>query len=130
MSYGLSLGVIFGAAAFSEWLSTQARASPQSSVHASADELARMTSSSDDDAPRRGKRLRPRPSLTTVLREGVLHAASIALNMAIMLLSMSFNVGIFTAIVLGVAFARTTMGLQVVEASGGATRPSGVELCH
>ena len=52
-----------------------------------------------------GKQLR-RP----LLHQCVLHAASIALNLCVMLLAMSFNAGIFVAIVVGSAVGRTALG--------------------
>jgi hypothetical protein len=115
MAYTASLAVVFALGMLSEWMSAMARAGQP--LHGAADELARIC----DDAPRRSKP----PALADGLREGALHAASVALNLAVMLLAMSYNVGIFAAVVCGVAFARTIMARAEMPAG----RRS-IELCH
>ena len=73
--------------------------------------------------------LRPLKQPPFLLVQTARCAASIALNMAVMLLAMSFNVGVFVALVLGVAVARTTITTSGRSGEAAAAR-SGVELCH
>ena len=104
-SYCISLVVIFFLGMNAELLGTRARAASQKRSRGSAEELTRAFDTSDDDAPQ--QRVVHSRSPSSRLREGALHTLSIALHMAIMLLVMSFNAGIFSAVVLGMAVART-----------------------
>ena len=54
---------------------------------------------------------------------------SIALQYALMLLAMTFNVGILLAIVLGLAIGRFS-ALTAQDALGGGKARTAVELCH
>ena len=122
LSYLMSLGIVFALGAGSEWLSMRARAGPfNPAVAAATDEMARMC---DNEPATRHQSKQPR----SLARTGALHAASIALNMAVMLLAMSFNVGVFVALVLGVAIARTVTSSG--RAGEAAAARSGIELCH
>ena len=97
--YFLSLVVVLLIGACAEWVSTRARPRPTLSATAS-DELTRLHV---DESPAR--RRPPR----AMLREGAMHTLSVALHFAIMLLAMTFNAGVFAAVVLGVAMARTAL---------------------
>ena len=102
-SYWLSLGALLVLGALSEWLAARARVgAAQSSV--SPDELTRIC---DEDMARS----KPAPgrtrNLAGDLREGMLHFVSIAMNYCLMLLTMTFNVGVCVAVVLGITISRT-----------------------
>ena len=123
LTYFLSLCIIFGLGAASESLATRVRTMSPSNLIVSA---APEEWDSDNEPATRPLKQPPVPSL---VQTGALHAASIALNMAVMLLAMSFNVGVFVALVLGVAVARTSITTSGRSGEAAAAR-SGVELCH
>ena len=105
-AYVASLVVVFALSSSAELLhSFCARAgcgrAPAASIP--ADELARMYS--EDETPQR--RRHQHSSLATTLQEGAIHTLAVTLHFAVMLLAMSFNVGVFAAAVLGVATSRT-----------------------
>ena len=107
-AYGLSLLVIFALGASAEWVSAYARRGGHNhGTHTTAaveDELTRMVA---HDAHGRRKSSR---ALSSGLHLAMLNTLSISLHMAVMLLIMSFNVGVFAAIVLGMSLCRTTLG--------------------
>lgn len=112
VAYAFSLVVVFALGVCSEWLSAHAR----HAHHATA--TAEITRICDDNPAAR----RSKPWMQSL----AMHALSISLNLSLMLLAMTFNVGVFAAAVFGVAFARTTTS-RSWEVSGVG---HGVELCH
>ena len=108
LAYGLSLLLIFALGASAEWVSAYARRGGHNhgalTTAAVEDELTRMMA---HEAHARRKSSR---ALTSGLHLVMLNTLSISLHMAVMLLIMSFNVGVFAAIVLGMSLCRSTLG--------------------
>ena len=134
--YFVSLVVIFGLAVCAEWLSGKARhRTTSASVRYAADDALQASSQPlclDGEAPTRPRSVAvrsPQGSLSRMGQEVGFHAASIALQYALMLLAMTFNVGILLAIVLGLAIGRFS-ALTAQDALGGGKARTAVELCH
>lgn len=121
ISYLLSLGVCFFLGILTEWLSHRIqRRAPRRYSSLSAD-------SGDEHWTKSTKGLEW--SSSAAARDCLLHAASISLHFASMLLVMSFNGGVIAATVLGLAVGRTWLGRQEASLTDGASRSS-IELCH
>jgi len=80
-----------------------------------------------------GRRI-PRAQRAAAARACCWHAASISLNFALMLLTMTFNIGVCAAVVVGLAMGRTMRTGQQAQLrrarSSAAYQSSGAELCH
>ena len=110
--YVISLLGVFCLCVFSEWLAAYTRrATPGAGVcHGSSERMPLFASGALKSAP-------------ASARPVLLNACSIALSYMPMLLAMSFNVGVFVSVALGLAVGR------VCFSATGDTRSS-VELCH
>lgn len=123
----MSLLVIFVLSLISQILSTIVRSGKGSDATGAAQPLTGANATDSDDSS--ASILRPRRMLEQrrwylLLREMAKHALSIALNLAVMLLAMTFNVGIFVAVVLGLA-----LGAVLDEGPRHASE-RGAERCH
>ena len=132
--YFASLVVIFGLAVCAEWLSGKARNRIPSAVRYGADEALQASTQPlclDGEVTRtRPLAVRsPQGSLSRMAQGVGVHATSITLQYALMLLAMTFNVGILLAIVLGLAVGRC-FALAAQDALVGGKARTAVELCH
>ena len=145
LGYVVSLVAIFGVGVAAEWLASKSRTrvpAPPGAVmrYMAVDEATQASSQPlclDGEVTLRSSSKESRLPMTVRLPRGKLlacswdvafHALAIALHYALMLLAMTFNVGIFAAVVLGLAVGRQRVLLTPgPEAVGGRTP---VELCH
>ena len=105
--YTLSLMLIFGLAVLHEWLVRQKRlcdARHRSAAHGEALPLFRAATLS------RSERVH---TITRILAAMCLHAASVTTSFLLMLLIMSFNVGVFTAVVAGLSVGHAIFGAAI-----------------
>jgi hypothetical protein len=126
-TYAISLAIIFTLAAASDVLSARAAlaAPPLLRSHGSAVDADEDASS---DTPFYDSvRASSAPWITGSVRVFGLHALSISLNFALMLLVMTFNIGVCAAVVGGLAVGRTLLAHS--RRLRPTPRPSAAELC-
>mmetsp|Transcript_40008 Transcript_40008/g.105751 ORF Transcript_40008/g.105751 Transcript_40008/m.105751 type:complete len:196 (+) Transcript_40008:3-590(+) len=132
-SYALSLVAIFGLAWAAGTLTTRVQRGFGWPLRSATEALDVQDASSDSplNAGVGSPRTQPvRLSWTSTTTSITLHAAAIALNFACMLLVMTMNVGVFAAVVLGLAVQRAhDQGNRGAYASV-ALSGSGADLCH
>ena len=124
-TYAISLAIIFTLAVASDVLSARAAlaAPPLLRSHGSA-----VDEDASSDTPLYDSvRASSTPWLTGSVRACGLHAASISLNFALMLLVMTFNIGVCAAVVGGLAVGRTLLAHS--RRLRPTPRPSAAELC-
>ena len=129
MGYLISLVAIFALAMGAEFLGQLSRSHNALSVHG------RFLSKTDDGDPgiplceQSSKHFNRRRPLSAYLSTYSFHVVSIAVNFGLMLLVMTFDVGICLAVVSGLAWART---LRIGHEHGrlGSTHHADVESCH
>ena len=124
-TYAISLAIIFTLAVASDVLSARAAlaAPPLLRSHGSA-----VDEDASSDTPLYDSvRASSTPWLTGSVRACGLHAASISLNFALMLLVMTFNIGVCAAVVGGLAVGRTLLAHS--RHLRPTPRPSAAELC-
>ena len=126
-TYAISLAIIFTLAVASDVLSARAAlaAPPLLRSHGSAVDA---DEDSSDTPFYDSVRASSAPWLTGSVRACGLHAASISLNFALMLLVMTFNIGVCAAVVGGLAVGRTLLAHSSWRLRP-TPRPSAAELC-
>ena len=105
----LSLFAVFALGCAAEWVGSTARGSHHAVPATAADEIARMYSGSGDEEVHPAARRKAARPMRSVVHEGALNLLAVTLHFAIMLLAMTYNVGVFIAVVLGVAVTRTRL---------------------
>jgi copper transporter 1 len=134
-AYAASLGLVFALAALTELLPACIPAATRHATTVSAahgDDTLSVSLCREDSAAatRKAVVLRARSSLASTARECALHALAAMLHFALMLLVMTYNIGIVAAVVLGVALSKT-MGPRLLQSRGDALPSrSAEELCH
>lgn len=128
VQYALSLCIVFMLGMSAEWLSLHARQRDLRKTDSVDDPAKRPLYDGDSDSsqppfPATSAKARVVAEIRSKL---LLHAASIAVNLCVMLLAMTFNAGVFACVVLGLATGRTVWGSTTAQAGS----RSSAESCH
>lgn len=128
VQYVLSLCIVFMLGVSAEWLSCLARQRDLRKIDSIDDSAKRPLYDGDSDSsqpPVNATSAKARV-VAEMRAKLLLHAASIGLNLCVMLLAMTFNAGVFACVVLGLAAGRTVWGSTAAQAGS----RSSAESCH